>query len=228
MFQRRWIPLTATLLALAFAHDAAAAGPGSADRRRAAGSLCVGGTTPGESCGTDLDCGGLAQCALIDIDALEVRGMVTFVADKDTGGPNSFGAPTPVVVGDFGTGEQVQLPADFARSSLAVVIEFTKDGQDFIFADTYNDVDFPVWVVPGGEWIIARAVLDLRWGTGGDDLSIAIANALGAPPGSTAYVQTFRDVTLPPSADQAEAGEVLASVRRYKVTIGVVPPPPSP
>ena len=225
MFQRRWIPLTATLLALAFAHNAAAVGPGSAERRRAAGSLCVGGTTPGESCGTDLDCGGLAQCALIDIEALEVRGMVTFVADKDTGGPTSFGPPTPVVVGDFGTGGQVQIPADFAHSSLAVVIEFTKDGQDFVFADTYSDVDFPVWVVAGGEWIIARAVLDLRWGTGGDDLSIAIATALGAPPGSTAYVKTFRDVTLPPSADQAEAAEVLASVRRYKVTIGVVPPP---
>lgn len=225
MFERRWITLTATLVALSFAHYASAVGPGSEERRQAAGSRCVGGTTPGESCGKDEDCGGLAQCALIDIEGLEVRGMATFIADKDTGGPAAFGPATPVVVGDFGTGTQVQLPADFAHSTLTIVLEFTKDGQDFVFADSYSDVDFPVWVVPGGEWIMARGVLDLRWGTGGEDLSIAVAAALGAPPGSTAYVQSFRDVPLPPSADQAEEAEVLASVRRYKVTIGVVPPP---
>jgi hypothetical protein len=212
--------------ALLFAQYATAVGPGSDERRRAAGAMCVGGDTPDQSCGNDEDCGGLAQCALVDIAGLGVRAVVTFIADKDTGGPGPFGPPTPVVVGDFGVGVPIQLPADFSNSTLTIVIEFTKNGQDYVLADSYRDVNFPLWLVPGGEWIMARGDLDIRWASGGADLADKLREALGAPPGSTPYIETFKNVPLPPTADQAEPDEVLASVRRYKVTIGVVPPQP--
>jgi hypothetical protein len=227
MSERKWlVSLAAALGVLLVAQHALAVGPGSDARRKAAGAECIGGMTPGASCGNDNDCGGLAQCALVDIVGLGVRALVTFIADKDTGGPGPFGPPTPVVIEDPGVGTLVQVPVSYANSTLTIVIEFTKDGQDYVLADSYRDVNFPLWLVPGAEWIMARGDLDIRWASGGDDLAAKLAEALGAPPGSTPYIQTFKDVPLPASADQAEADQVLASVRRYKVTIGVVPPPP--
>jgi hypothetical protein len=223
MSERSWLmSLGAALALLLLAQQALAVGPGSDERRRAAGAQCIGGDNPGMSCGNDDDCPGLGQCALVDIAGLGVRALVTFIADKDTGGPGPFGSPTPEMDGGFG----VRVPTSYASSTLTIVIEFTKDGQDYVLADSYSDVNFPLWVVPGAEGVIARGDLDIRWASGGDDLAARLAQVLGAPPGSTPYIQTFKDVPLPASADQAETAEVLASVRRYKVTIGVVPPPP--
>jgi hypothetical protein len=156
-------------LALGCAAGAAlAASPGPATRQGLLPlGVCEAGPLAGQACVDDFDCEGEVptQCTT-PIAQLAVRGVLTFIADKDSGpwDATGFVPETPDAQG-------IGIPADLTKSTLTVVLEFTRNGKDYVLAETFQDLtDYanpalgincvgfcvPTWREPAVEDRIAR------------------------------------------------------------------------
>lgn len=225
----RLVRVGALALAVLVATPAVAFGPNPEGRLQGAGATCQGGSTPGASCGFEGDCGGFVPCEIVDDPNIRVRALVTIVTDKDAGGPLLFGTPTAEqIVSGTGAGDVV-VPVDLGQSALTVLVEFTHQGVDYAFADSFRDVDFPLWVFPAVEGAIEPGGISLgNAPLRGDDLAAAIGAVLGTAPGVLPYVASSRPVALPPSASQSATDQVLGSVLRYKIEIRAAVAAPAP
>ncbi len=157
------------MLSLTTARDALAASPGPAARQGTLGlGSCMGGSLDGETCVDDGDChdgsaGGGGSLCSSSLVALEIRGFLTIVSDKDSGrfesvdtvphvalqscsdGPfrgqsctKNSDCRTPEV--DTAVCRTDQVPADFSKSTLTLILEFSRDGQAYTYAETYKDL----------------------------------------------------------------------------------------
>jgi hypothetical protein len=183
MNRNRLLPL-AVLAALLLAPAAARAGtPGPTARQRLLGlGVCASGPNAGKACVDGFDCddsGGAPGLCGTPIADVAVRGVFTLIADKDAGKAEDE-STVPEIVDAKGN----RLPTDFTRSTLTVVLEFTKDGERFGFAETYKDLGdyknqalnidckgfcFPTWREPAVEHRIATPSEETDQGTGGSD-----------------------------------------------------------
>lgn len=174
---------------LALAPTAQAASPGPSARQGTLDlGACIGGDLDGETCVDDGDCndgssaGDTAVCTSSLID-LEIRGFLTILSDKDSGRFESVDTVPYVENNECNDGpfrgepctknsdcrtpeddravcELELLPADFSKSTLTLILEFTKDGVPYTYAETYmnlgdyidpaNGIDCRDFCVPGG------------------------------------------------------------------------------
>jgi hypothetical protein len=171
-------------LAIGLASAALAASPGPNARQ---GLLprgeCTGSGGPpdGDACIDDYDCeaedGSLGTCTtgLADV---AVRGVLTYVADKDAGGWNDTSVIAHEVVNEN------LVPVDFSKSTLTLILEFTLDGTHHVLAETYKDLgDYsnpganidckgfcvPTWREPAAEPRFVLTGEDQGGQTGGGD-----------------------------------------------------------
>lgn len=204
-----------------FAAPALGFGPGSNGRLESAGAVCVGGANDGQPCdGSGNVCDDPSDCQILFNPDREVRALVTLIADKDSGGVDAS-VPIPESTSNSGP-DPIEVPDDPTFSTLTVIVEFTKDGQDYMFADIYTDVDFPGWLTPAWESVVGDNDLELSPGQYGEDLSAAIAAALGAPPGSKVSLHRDRKIPVPAGATQYAENEVMGTLTRYKAYIRIV------
>jgi uncharacterized membrane protein YgcG len=267
--RRTWILLVVgvvPVLGLAFA--AAAVSPGPATRRSLLPlGVCDGGANDGEPCLDDFDCEGPGRrSCTTDLARLRVRGVLTLIADKDSGGFHDTSA-VPEEPDARGT----PIPLDLTRSTLTVMLEFKHRGRSHVLTETYQDLgDYvnpalaidcqgfcvPTWREPAVEARIASLGdgdddggggggsdgggggsgggggqqaggegIRIQWAPGGAAMQSALVEALGLPEGSVAFLETVTDKRL---FDHSDESDVLASVRRMKVTIGVILPAGAP
>lgn len=135
------LPL-AVLLAALLAAPAGAVSPGPSARQQLLGlGVCEDGPFEGQPCVDASDChdgsGGPVRdevCTTQTADVV-VRGILTLIADKDAG---TFTDTTTIPLTEDAAGNVV--PVDFSKTTLTVVLEFTKDGKDFGFAETFQDL----------------------------------------------------------------------------------------
>ncbi len=174
------IGVVAFAFALAGMADAASPGPNA--RQAAIGlGLCVGGDLDGRTCVDDGDCndgsaaGAAATCST-ELVEREIRGFLTIISDKDSGGFDSTETVPHVENNECSDGPfrgepcnsdaECQtpdetdgvcvlelLPADFSKSTLTLILEFTVDGKSYTYAETYKDL---------GDYIDASRVIDCR------------------------------------------------------------------
>lgn len=147
-----------------------AGSPGPSARQATLGlGVCLGGAFEGESCVDAGDCddgsgakSGGAICTSQTLD-LEIRGFLTLISDKDAGRFESTETVPHVIEAvcadgpfrgrtcernaDCRTPEQQSpvcreeiLPADFSKSALALILDFTKDGERYVFSEIYKDL----------------------------------------------------------------------------------------
>jgi uncharacterized membrane protein YgcG len=265
--RRTWIlGVVVGLVGLAFA--AAAVSPGPAARRALLPlGVCDGGANDGDACLDDFDCEGPGRrSCTTDLARLRVRGVLTLIADKDSGGFDDTSA-VPEAPDARGT----PIPLDLTRSTLTVMLEFRHRGRSFVLTETYQDLgDYanpallidcrgfcvPTWREPAVEARIASLGdgdddggggggsdgggggggggggqqaggegIRIQWAPGGAAMQAALIEALRLPEGSVAFLETVTDREL---FDHSDESDVLASVRRMKVTIGVILPPGAP
>jgi uncharacterized membrane protein YgcG len=159
----------ALLLALSscLAIPAFAASPGPSARQALLGlGTCQGGDFDGDRCVDDADCddgsGTPVECSTNSLP-LELRGFLTIISDKDSGRFDSletvpydsiktcadgpFQGDACAKNSDCRTPENDEpicreelLPQDFSKSTLTLILDFTKDGERFVFAETYQDL----------------------------------------------------------------------------------------
>lgn len=214
------------VLLLGLAPPAAAFGPSAQERLLAAGARCVGGPNEGDACnGSGVYCG-VGECRIEFNPGRDTKVVVTFVLDKDPGGPEAVTTPVPLVEETSVPGDPIQFPEDVTKTRLTVIVEFNRDGIDYALSETYSDVTFPAWQgTPATEWFFVRDRPSLGPAAYGVDISEEINTALGAPQGSLPSIIDMTPIEMPPSADQAEESEVLASVVKYKGWLRVVDAP---
>lgn len=265
--RRTWI-LWAGAVVFGLAFAAAAVSPGPATRRLLLPlGVCEGGASDGEACLDDFDCEGPGRYrCTTDLARLRVRGVLTLIADKDSGGFDDTSA-VPEQPDALGT----PIPLDLTRSTLTVMLEFKHRGQAFVLTETYQDLgDYvnpalsidcrgfcvPTWREPAVEARIASLGdgdddggggggsdgggggsgggggqqaggegIRIQWAPGGAAMQQALIEALGLPEGSVAFLETVSDKEL---FDHSAESDVLASVRRMEVTIGVLLPAGAP
>jgi len=170
--------LGAILLLASAAH---AGNPGPLARQQLLGlGSCPGGAPPIRLCVDDSDCtaegGALGVCSTPIAD-VAVRGVLTLISDKDSGRWEDT-STVPEVKDAKGN----VVPTDFSRSTLTAVLEFTKDGQRFVLAETFQDLGdhanpalqidckgfcVPGWRDPAVESRIATPSEETSEGTGG-------------------------------------------------------------
>jgi hypothetical protein len=117
---------------------ARAASPGPASRQQLLGlGHCSGGPFDTQPCVDADDCrdGADAGVCTTPVSDLELRGVLTLIADKDSGKVEDT-STIPLTHDAAGN----LVPADFSGSTLTVVLEFTHDGKDYAFAETYKDL----------------------------------------------------------------------------------------
>jgi hypothetical protein len=159
-------PALAFLLLLA-AVPALAASPGPSARQGLLGlGVCEGGDLDGETCVDAGDCddgsGAPAVCTSNTLD-FAVRGFLTILSDKDSGAfdsletvpydvrrtcaggalpgrPCTQNADCRTPENDSGECLDERVPSDFSKSTLTLILEFVKDGERFVFAETYKDL----------------------------------------------------------------------------------------
>jgi hypothetical protein len=264
-----WTRVAVGLLVLGLASAAAAVSPGPSTRLLLLPlGVCDGGRSDGAPCLDDFDCedpGASGSCTT-ELSRLPLDGMLTLIADKDSGGFDDTGA-VPEVPDALGT----PIPVDLTRSTLTVMLEFKHRGKTFVLTETYQDLgDFvdpalridcrgfcvPTWREPAVEARIASLGepaapgsgggggggggggtgggggqqaggegIRIQWAPGGAAMQSALREALGLPDGSVAFLATVTDKEL---FDHSAESDVLASVRRMKVTIGAILPAPAP
>ena len=167
--------------ALFLASAAGAGTPGPKARQQLLGlGTCEGGTNDGKPCVDAFDCDdehGAPGTCTTDVADVAVRGILTLISDKDAGRWEDTSAipETKDAAGNV-------VPTDFSRSTLTLVLEFTKDGQDYAFAETFQDLgDFadpvlkidckgfcvPTWREPAVENRIATPSVETDEGGGG-------------------------------------------------------------
>lgn len=178
MTPRLLVPLALSLL---LAQTTAAGTPGPKARQGLLGlGTCQGGANADDACVDDFDCDdehGAPGVCTTPIADVAVRGVLTLISDKDAGRWEDTSA-TPETKDAAGN----VVPVDFSRSTLTLVLEFTKEGHDFVFADTFKDLgDFvdavlkidcrgfcvPTWREPAVENRIATPSEENDEGTGG-------------------------------------------------------------
>ena len=270
--RRRGNGIAGVLGALVFglATAAAAVSPGPAARRGLLPlGVCEGGTNDGAPCLDDFDCearGRRNGFCTTELSRLSVRGVLTILADKDSGGFDDTSA-----VPEEPDARGVPIPVDLTRSTLTVMLEFKHRGRTFVLAETYQDLgDFidpglnidcrgfcvPTWREPAVEAQIASpndpaesgsgggggggggggtgggggqqaggGGVRIQWAPGGAAMQAALIEALGLPEGSVAFLETVTDKEI---FDHSAESDVLASVRRMKVTIGAILPARAP
>jgi hypothetical protein len=226
----------AAAVALAGAPGAWAGSPGPETRRTLLPlGTCDGGPQNAELCVDDPDCEDLAGeppdngTCTTNLADVAVRGVLTMISDKDSAGWNDT-----TFVAEITDDQGNLVPEDFTKSTLTLVLEFTKDGVPFAFAETFQDLgDFidpelgiecggfcvPTWREPAVERQVATDVA-IRWGVPGAAAKEAIATALGVP-GGTPFWEVVSDTAL---FDHSAEDDVLATVRRMKVQIRVIEP----
>ena len=101
--------------------------------------VCEGGELDGEHCLDDFDCDegrgrGRATCST-PLEKHGVRGVLTLIADKDSGGWNdtSFVPEQPDALG-------TPIPTDLTKSTLTVMLEFKQRGKTVVLTETYQDL----------------------------------------------------------------------------------------
>lgn len=176
---------------------------------------------PEQACVDDFDCEGpmgepgLCTTALSDI---AIRGILTLIADKDSGPVESIDATS---LTEDAAGNTV--PVDLSGTSLTLMLEFTRDGETFVIAETYRDLGdfvspelridcagfcFPTWREPAVETRIALSGTsgDGAGGGGGDGGGSGGGGGDGEQAGASGI--RIRWATLPPAAN-AELIEIL-------------------
>ena len=244
-----------------FAGPAAAGTPGPTARQNLLGlGTCEGGPNAGNACVDAFDCDdeqGAPGTCNTPIADVAVRGVLTFVSDKDAGGWEDTSA-TPETTDAAGH----IVPTDFSRSTLTLLLEFTKDGRSFVFADTFQDLgDYvnpdlkidcrgfcvPTWREPAVEKRIATPSEENDQGTGGgtgggggqaSTPGVRITWAVPPPVMGAAIVEALglpagaqpflQVVNTTAISDHSEEQDPLASVRRFKVTIRALLPSAAP
>jgi uncharacterized membrane protein YgcG len=263
------IGLALGVLVLGLASAAAAVSPGPSTRRLLLPlGVCQGGASDGAPCLDDFDCEGRRRngTCTTELARLSVRGVLTLIADKDSGGFDDTSA-VPEEPDALGT----PVPVDLTRSTLTVMLEFKHRGKTFVLTETYQDLGdhvdptlnidcrgfcVPTWREPAVEARIASLGepaapgsgggggggggggsgggggqqaggegIRIQWAPGGAAMQRAMIEALGLPEGSVAFLETVTDKQL---FDHSAESDVLASVRRMKVTIGAILPAGAP
>lgn len=265
-------------LALAFglvgaAGTATAGNPDPASRRQAVVEsfgqvlVCQGGAQDGQVCQGDFECAGPPEghCNGVRGARLIVRGELTVIADTVLTDPPPADPFLEVDPSQPCNGCEGQA----GRSSYTLLLEFTKDGKRFTFADTYPGItqdsvnsfagvgsEIPNWSVGAFESTLVNSFdtipdYKIRFGLLPPAASQAVAAALGEP-GKVPV--TLEAEEVPACTDPAACNhctgdfsndaclvtnsewskhsaptDVLASVRKFKVGIGFIdPPPPAP
>jgi hypothetical protein len=125
-------------IVLGAATAARAVSPGPATRQSLLPlGVCHGGGLDGHACVDDNDCesdagSGACSTRLADV---AIRGILTLIADKDSGGFDDT-STVPQQPDQLGT----PIPTDLTKSTLTVVLEFTRAGHKFVLAETYKDL----------------------------------------------------------------------------------------
>jgi hypothetical protein len=221
---------------------------------------CQGGARNGKPCLADVDCADPAvpaECTT-ELADVAVRGVLTLIADKDSGGFDDTSA-VPQQKDALGT----PIPLDLTKSTLTVMLEFTRGGEKRVLTETYKDLgDYadpallidckgfcvPTWREPAVEARIATPTTEdddgdgggggggsgggggqqaggtgirIQWAPGGAAMQSALIAALGLPAGSVAFLEVVSDTE---TFDHSQQADVLASVRRMKVTIRAILP----
>ncbi len=168
---------------LLFATAVLAGTPGPNARRTFLGlGVCEAGPNAGQPCVDGFDCddaqGAPGTCTTPAAE-VAVRGILTMISDKDAG---RFEDTSAIPETRDSRGNVV--PTDFSRSTLTLVLEFTRDGQRFAFAETFKDLgDYvnpalnincrgfcvPTWREPAVENRIATPSVETDTGGGGMD-----------------------------------------------------------
>lgn len=269
MRSRLLLPLSIALAVATATATAFALSPGTATRKGLLPlGLCQGGLHDGEHCLDDFDCegegddddaGGSGSCST-PLSDVAVRGVLTLIADKDSGGwdDTSFVPEQPDQRG-------TPIPTDLTKSTLTVMLEFTRNGKTFVLTQTHRDLgDFvdpallvdcrgfcvPTWREPAVEARIASFAegetpgggggggggggsgggggqqatgggIRIQFGTGGTPIELALVEALGLPAGTVPFLDVVTDTEI---FDHSKTRDVLASVRRLKVTIRAILP----
>lgn len=169
------------------------------------------------------------------------RGVLTVIADTvlaDPIGSNPYLETNPAIPCAGCEGID-------GRSSYTMLLEFKRDGEAYVFAETYVGIDTgfvdvgnpsPAWSSGGFESELAAdpetTPFKIRWGTLPPGVAPAVARALGdaskAPvvlqsnevPVCTDAVECNNAGQPTQRANHAAANDVLASVRRFKVDLG--------
>ncbi len=176
--------LTLALGLLVLLGGAAHAGtPGPKARQKLLGlGTCDAGPNAGKACVDGFDCddtrGAPGSCST-PIAEVAVRGVLTLVSDKDA---SNWLDVTAIPETKDAKGNVV--PTDFTRSTLTMVLEFTRNGHEFAFAETFQDLgDYvntqqkidcggfcvPSWREPAVENRIATPSIESDEGDGGAD-----------------------------------------------------------
>jgi hypothetical protein len=231
---------------------------------------CQGGAHDGKACLAAVDCEDPANttpsvCST-ELSDVAVRGVLTLIADKDSGGFDDTSA-VPQQKDALGT----PIPTDLTKSTLTVMLEFTRNGQKFALTETYKGLgDYadpvllidckgfcvPTWREPAVEARIASGGdpnapgggggggvgggggsgggggtqaggegIRIQWAPGGAAMQRALIQALGLPAGSVAFLDVVSDTER---FDHSQQNDVLATVRRMKVTIRAILPAATP
>ena len=130
------------LLGAALFAGASAASPSRPARAPVSALLplgsCQGGAHDGKPCLADVDCEDPAVPAEVcttELADVAVRGVLTLIADKDSGGFDDTSA-VPQQKDAFGT----PIPLDLTKSTLTVMLEFTRNGEKHVLTETYKDL----------------------------------------------------------------------------------------
>jgi hypothetical protein len=262
-------PLVTSLVCIVsgLASTALAISPGPATRLSLLPlGVCDVGEFAGKPCVDNFDCeddAALAVCSTPLAD-VAIRGVLTLIADKDSAGWDDTSA-VPQQPDALGT----PIPTDLTRSTLSVILEFTRNGKSFALAETYKGLtDYanpvllidckgfcvPTWREPAVEARIASIGepdapgggggggggggsgggggqqasgegIRIQWAIGGAALQKSLVQALELPTASVAFLEVVSDTEL---FDHSRTNDVLASVRRMKVTIRAILPTAGP
>ena len=221
------------------------AGTPGADTRRGLLPLgqCTGlGAPPdGAACVDANDCeaadGSFGVCTT-QLSEVAIRGVLWLIADKDAG---TWDDATPIPLTTDERGDPV--PSDLSGSALTLVLEFTRGGVDHVIAETYKDLPdyvrpdlgiecfgfcIPLWREDAVESRIATLPADpavgsdgvrIRWATLPPIANAALVEALGLPADAVPFLEFSSEKDL---FDRSDEDDMLASVRRLKVTIRAI------
>ena len=242
------------------AFPAQAFNPGTATRAGDTAShtgtqtICEGGSDAGDPCADSSECTS-GTCTGIAGLTIAARGTLTLIADTvqasgaDPTGWDEVAPSTPCSEPSPFT------PSDCEgtdNSTLTLVLEFVRNGESYLFAETFKDLPngfsvepagYAGWTQPAVESVIAErtaspgSFVNLRWGILPPAAEAAVGAVLGAGPGQRVFLMQVHSVPIctdtvachhgpanPDFADHAGGSDPLATVRRFKVDLAVAGP----
>lgn len=215
--------------------------------------FCEGGAFDGQTCTDTANCDPPnGACTGIEGVQVAARGVLTIVTDTITPGTGWD---------DTDPSEACTDPAEAAISScetsanatLTMMLEFTLNGTEYFFAETFKDLldakvepaGYRGWDQEAVESVLAERTADssrlvkIRWGILSPAAEAAVKAALSGAPGQRVALSRTDEVPIctDPTAcnhgprntifsDHADGADVLGTARRYKVDIGLVTPGP--